>query len=337
MKKLLVYCFIAITSIFSSCGVTDSEEKLQPGRRDYAWTVDTIKSGFTTLRRIWGDSPNDVWAVGQGGDQNRTIYRFDGKKWRTDMISRPFAPMAIWGSSSSDVWIAGYGGEFWHYNGISLQRWGQLEIAGCNNLAIENIWGDAADNVFALGSATYNNTYKALFAKYDGSAWKEVSIPNTNRIFYQIAKFQNEQYLISAIGYNPLSPDTNSLYAWNSGNLINIANGYDNGALAIRVEKIRASTLVLIGNILYKYADNKLAYFRTIDLENFGKVFFGRTESDLFFIMFDGIVHFDGTDYKYLFRYDKNVKFLDSIIFEKQIFILLHDFNNNINLVLRGN
>ncbi|MDO8548583.1 MAG: hypothetical protein Q7S39_00325, partial [Ignavibacteria bacterium] len=55
-----------------------------PGRRDYTWTVDTLNIPFTNLTRIWGSSPMDVWAIGPGGDANKTIYHFDGEKWGTD-------------------------------------------------------------------------------------------------------------------------------------------------------------------------------------------------------------------------------------------------------------
>lgn len=42
-----------------------------PGRRDYVLTIDTLNIPFTTLQRIWGTSPQDVWAIAPGGDSDK--------------------------------------------------------------------------------------------------------------------------------------------------------------------------------------------------------------------------------------------------------------------------
>ena len=35
-------------------------KELEPGRRDYVWTVDTLETPFNTVRTVWGSSPTDV-------------------------------------------------------------------------------------------------------------------------------------------------------------------------------------------------------------------------------------------------------------------------------------
>ena len=44
-------------------------ENIQPGRRDYTWTVDTLtvpNGDLFYLFSLWGSSPTDIWAVGSG-------------------------------------------------------------------------------------------------------------------------------------------------------------------------------------------------------------------------------------------------------------------------------
>ncbi len=120
----------SITQI--GCNTNDPvvEENVEPGSRNYEWTIDTLKIPFNILTRIWGSSPADVWATGGGGGMDKTIWHFDGTKWSTDYISRPIVPTSIFGFGTDDVWLGGNQGLIWHYNGSIWSQHTKFEIPG---------------------------------------------------------------------------------------------------------------------------------------------------------------------------------------------------------------
>ena len=65
MKKLILSTIALLIILITSCdSPTEVIDDSQPGRRDYVWTVDTIKvdaSGYLTPLRIWGSSPKNIW------------------------------------------------------------------------------------------------------------------------------------------------------------------------------------------------------------------------------------------------------------------------------------
>lgn len=73
----------------------------------------------TTLRAVFGFSPDDVWAVGDAA----TVIHWDGTRWTkltTPFDSASVKPKlsSIWGSGPNDVWIGGTG-TMLHFEGVA--------------------------------------------------------------------------------------------------------------------------------------------------------------------------------------------------------------------------
>ena len=73
------------------------------------------------LEDVWGTGPDDVYALGCfhegiGGCLQDTIVHYDGRSWKSVLLSEPYALDHIWGSSSNDVYVVG-GDRMWHYDG----------------------------------------------------------------------------------------------------------------------------------------------------------------------------------------------------------------------------
>ena len=89
MKKIFILSLLIILPL-SCSNPTDPYDNLQPGRRDYVWTVDTLSAQNNTYYRMWASSPTDVWCTSPG-DWDKSIAHFDGESW------------ALYGVSGMDV------------------------------------------------------------------------------------------------------------------------------------------------------------------------------------------------------------------------------------------
>ena len=105
--KMTKYILLAISFVIMlvdlNCN-SNPVEPLQPGRRDYVWTVDTIDTPYDAIGRMWASSPKDIWTTSDGS-WDQSISHFNGEKWSSFGISGIVVPWAIYGFSDSDVYI----------------------------------------------------------------------------------------------------------------------------------------------------------------------------------------------------------------------------------------
>jgi len=83
-KNILFFLFLSAAGGLNlllnlSCNTTEPNDELNPGRRDYTWTVDTLAGLNNPRYRMWGSSPTDIWAT-TGSNWNVSISHFDGSK-----------------------------------------------------------------------------------------------------------------------------------------------------------------------------------------------------------------------------------------------------------------
>jgi hypothetical protein len=336
MKKIILILLSTILLTQNSCDDNPvNGNDIQPGRRDYVWTVDTLNIPFTNLTRIWGSSPKDVWAIGPGGDADKTIYHFDGEKWKTDGISRPLAPTAIYGFGPNSLWIGGRGGEFWFYNGNSWTKKSVLTIEGYDWISIENIWGDSPSNIYAVGFAESSETYKGVIVKYDGIQWHnvETSVMRNSFIKIQRGTKTSSNYFLLGIRFEQFFEDTTYIYEFDGINLTTIYKGLANSSEIGGIENINGEMYFLNGSKILKYVNNSFRLFLQI---NEPAAIWGRNEKDIFLGLSDGIAHYNGSNVEYLYEFNAGITLTGAMLFEKEIFVLVYDFNNALNLVIRG-
>ncbi len=171
------------------------------------WTQQTSGTEKTLLG-IWGASPSDVFAVGEGGivlhyngnawypQQSTTSARFysvwgasgrdvfavgdrgvviqdDGTRWRADRISATLSDLrAVWGTSPTDVFAVGEDGAILHYDGT---HWWPQRSKTTSGLTA--VWGLSATQVYAAGAS-------GTVLRYDGSSWQPFStrLPGTYNV-----------------------------------------------------------------------------------------------------------------------------------------------------------
>ncbi|MBX7196747.1 MAG: hypothetical protein K1X94_32140 [Sandaracinaceae bacterium] len=136
------------------------------------------------LRAVWASARDDAWAVGDAG----TILHFDGTTWTR---WAPIAPNVrfegVWASAVDDVWAVGWeqrvasGGTYEDYgviyrgDGVGWSRMASAMVGPSYDLHFEDVWGSAADDVWAVGES-------GMIHHFDGLAWSAVASSASNRI-----------------------------------------------------------------------------------------------------------------------------------------------------------
>jgi len=246
MNQMLFLIFVLIIILNTvHCDTTEPPvDNLQPGRRDYVWTVDTLNIPFNVLESIWGFSPSDIWVIGKGGDLAKTIYHFNGSAWKTDGISRNVNPRTIWGFSANDIWIGG-ANTFWHYDGNYWKEHTYFTIPGYTYCGIEDVWGDNPNNIYAVGYAENNEGFSGLVMHYDGTNWTQSNFPMLERYnFDRIRKGENTNYYILGIRVEQFGEDTLKIFELVSNSLNEIYKGPP-------LKKLCMYTYSYIGNSSY--------------------------------------------------------------------------------------
>ncbi|MCP4714054.1 MAG: hypothetical protein GY868_02970 [Deltaproteobacteria bacterium] len=123
------------------------------------------------LQDIWGQSTNDLYAVGFSREfnssetQQDTILHYNGKWWQEMSIDSKAGLSAIWGTSSSDIFAAG--SSILHYDG---KNWVDMET-GLDDFYLTDLWGTASDSIYSVGFGYANDGYGGIIMSYDGQAW----------------------------------------------------------------------------------------------------------------------------------------------------------------------
>ena len=338
--KLLFIAFITATILYScKDNPVNPEDNLQPGRRDYIWSVDTLKMPMNDVQAIWGSSPNDVWTVGPGGTAADRLSHYDGIKWEQWKEPVRCTGRTLFGFSKNDVWMGGGDGNIWHFDGIS---WTQNYIympANAQSVFVKNIWGLKANDVYAVGVVVYDsqNIQRGFILHYDGFSWKEVYRANTYSQFQRVRKERNKIFIQGIkVGYTV--SDTTEFYQLNGNNLITIYSRSTEEIYTGSLNIVGDEVYFTIGRDIYRYVNGVFEKRLSFSDPNFGYQIYGRSEKDLFVRMINGLAHYNGTDLVYMKTFDNNFASVvnSPVIFRNEVFFAVPDYINKANLVLMG-
>ncbi len=336
--NFILICNLFFLFLFESCkSPTAPKNTLQPGRRDYTWTVDTLNIPYTVLESIWGSSPTDVWAVGPGGDKDKTLYHYTGQQWFNDGVSRPLDPDAVFGFSQNDVWF-GASNTIWHYDGNNISDFQDYTIPNCRIAGIQGMWGDNPNSVYAVGFADSSNIDRGIIQHFDGNNWNTVYISNKNEGFGRIYQdvLNNNIYVLSARNNDNNNTDSLIIYQFDGKNVKGIYSSDFFAGHSSNLACIASEVYFVLDNGVYLYNNGFKLQFN-VGYTNFDRNICGRNEDDVFLCMKDGIAHYNGSDIQYLYHFHTGIQLLGTPpIFDKEIFFLAYDFVNNLNLIIRG-
>ena len=310
--KVFLLIIFAGTLIINSCKTADPPapvinppEEIQPGSRDYEWTVDTItlkdNYGMTPMR-MWAASTKDIWTTGSAYSVNHAIWRYDGLKWRPEIVKKYIDPMGIWGSSKNDIWFGNcYDGSLWHYNGSELSLFSKTQIDSCWPFKISWIDGSSEKDIYAVGFADKKSGgYKGIIMHYDGVKWNLVDIPVMQISFIQILynkAFGN--YIVYGIYFE--KPET-EVFLFDGKNLKKIFESKIEGSIGVVGNKVYFT----YRSDIYKYEDTTYKKIISLDKNIYQNSAIGNSEKDFFTINRDGLGHYNGTDLVTLWKKTKS-------------------------------
>jgi hypothetical protein len=140
------------------------------------------------LFSVWGNSSDDVFAVGSTFDGNfgtSLIFHFDGANWQRVTVPGDVLPSLadVWGSSPTDVFAVGLDqradpseGTVLHYDGAT---W--TPVYHEPGLNLTTVWGSSGSDVFAAGFTITEDDGNFIVAgairHFDGTGWAPVTIP----------------------------------------------------------------------------------------------------------------------------------------------------------------
>lgn len=151
MTNKRAYSCITITLTFLLCSFFVFSNRVSA--QDWEWQ-NPLPQG-NTLKAVWGNSSNDVFAVGYYG----TIVHYDGSSWSVMDNDSSEELLGVWGSSEDDVFAVGTNGTILHYDGVS---WAPMARATTNHLW--GVWGSSSNDVYAVGNW-------GTILHYDGNTW----------------------------------------------------------------------------------------------------------------------------------------------------------------------
>ncbi len=349
-SKVLAANFITIVLILTSCNsspVIPPENKPdQPGRRDYTWTVDTMRHHIT---RIWGSAANDVWAVGPAGNLNTTIWHFDGNKWSSDSIFRVISPTAIYGFSKNNVFIGSSGGNIWSFNGRKWSEQTILKKDEYGDVAIDNIWGNSPSDFYAVGAYPDENLLNnnSVISHYFLGNWSMLNTEGLHGLVERLYKSQMDSkiyILVIDIGGGE-HLDSTKIYectnlTWITDKLIKYNKLYSSvwtRGLQADISYINGEVYFILGNKIAKRTNNQFQTFLSVNNSYFFQRIWGRNSKDIFLSMIDGLAHYNGSDIQYLFYINKpSTYILQAILFDTEVFFVVMDYGNDLDLIYHG-
>jgi hypothetical protein len=341
---LLAFCFIAF--INTDCKHNPvGPETIQPGRRDYTWTFDTLHLQLGSLESIWGSSPADIWACG-----NEDLFHYDGTKWIRYTDYSGYSRRKLFGFSANDMWLGGSDGNLWHYDGTNWTEKYKFTTDNIYNACIDDIEGTSSNNLYAVGYFAFSSDINSIYGfllHYDGSNWSEIYRANHVSEFGKIkidngAPFVYEYKLSST---HDMGNDSISFYQLMNNHSLKLL--YTNNLNTIiwgNIYNIGDRVYFVISHDVYRYGylnnvtGTFVKYF-SFPEQDFGYQVYGRSEKDVFVPIGSGISHYNGTDVQPLINFSNTSVSIvggDPAIFDNDVFFGLYDGLNGVNMILHG-
>lgn len=323
----------------AACGIlsSDAPPELEPGPRNYEWTVDSVYSApGGWMNTIWGSSPDDVWIASGGGYEK--LWHFDGLEWAPypDRFVGDFH--SIYGFSQNNVWMGSNEGKIFHFDGQEWKLYFQYEKEGYSISRVNDIWGTSPSDMYAVGNAIEIETslYKGFLLHFDGIQWRELLVTDFEVQFQRVRK-SKEDVIVRGSHRIDGEPRNLSFFKYSDHQLKTLLSKTSEEAETLWMNNAGKEIYYIIGSEIQQRRNGS---FKTIisTTENSTPIGInGRHGKDLFIVTENGVIHYDGEDFYTLFNLDnENASVFRELVFERDIFFLVNDYEAGTNLIYHG-
>jgi hypothetical protein len=153
----------------TACGTMETPVESEP-----AWTIDHATTDGALLG-VWGNSPDDVWAVGGQSDQPLVMH-FDGTTWSRVAVPGRSRLWNVYGFSATDVYAIGERGLILHYDG---QTWSAAPST--TDTTLFGLWGASGEDVWIVGGNPLDPPGSAVVLRGTHNAFATVDLPASIR------------------------------------------------------------------------------------------------------------------------------------------------------------
>jgi hypothetical protein len=134
-----------------------------------------------TIFGIWGASPDDVWAVGDGGSGAGIVWHFDGTSWTEPPLpgGTPSRVFKVHGRAGDDVWMSCADGSVLHWQGTTLERQTTGVVAPLFSIVTTDDSVVAAGGLDTVGQIVEHATRWTLSALSVPARWRGMAARGT--------------------------------------------------------------------------------------------------------------------------------------------------------------
>lgn len=338
----LTFTSIILIAVFylNSCDNGPTEPSIEPGRRDYVWTIDTLNFQNNIYFRMWGSSPEDVWLT-SSGDWDKSIAHFNGEKWSVYGQPGIIVPFALLGFSSNNIFIGAENGKIWQFVAGNWKIFAEVVKDNRTDIVFNNIWGVSPSDFYAFGAypdekgAANNSVIVRIFNNLNTNLNTDGMKGIVGKL-YKNAEDGNIYSLVYELGSGVYN-DSTHIYKYENTKFHKIFSSIWNQGEEANISLIDNDVYFIFGNKIATSKDNKLHTILQIDNINFYQRIWGRNGKDIFLFMTDGLTHYNGTNIEYLLNFEKpRTQIFDAMLFEKEVFFLVYESSTNLNLIYHG-
>jgi hypothetical protein len=333
-----ILLLLTVEFLFCSCNTTEPEE-LNPGRRDYTWTVDTINT--YAYYRMWGSSPTDLWATGSG-DWINSIANFDGYRWLTYGVNGIINPHGLFGFDKNNVFVSAENGRIWRYNGSAWNLFAELSKDGNTNLVFNDIWGISPNDFYVFGGLpdTIGSLNNSVIAHYYNNKWSMLDTRPISGVVANVYKNvkDNKTYILTYKSGGGIDPDSSIIYEYDQSNFKKIYSSIWTSGLQAEIRLIDNEVYFILGNQIAKRVNGQFQSFLEINNHKFYQRIWGKNSKDIFLLMTDGLAHYNGSDIQYLFNFNitPRTQIFGVALFEKEVFFLVYESQTRLSMSYHG-
>jgi len=334
---------LAILTLNLTCSNLVAPEDIQPGRRDYVWTIDTLEypgSFQTSMEDIWGSSSYNVYVVGYNDQAYGIMFRYDGKNWNEIRLADQFdAPdvTSILGFSSNNIWVVGaetYSMIVPPYTttrksliiNFDGSNWIKKSIETQNLLLTIN--GSSPNNIFAGG--IYGSFYR-----YDGTTWRRINFDTTLSVKSIVTYSPEKTYVMSYVQKQSERAYFDSFDGTSFARL-DSSTWYEPKFGQAEIWTPDYKTLYSVGDGVYKFENNKWK----LELNTPDRIrrIKGNHSKNIFAVGVNLIYHYNGTDWYQFPSFIKDQVIWWSSVWTngKEVFICGFSVGGRKTYILRG-